>query len=143
MGSSHAKFQKLNKIIIKGELNELEELLKKEPNLIKDQFGSLKLTLLHVASQYNNFQIVELLLNYGSLINPLDFKNKTPLHYACMKCACNNEVKRESHLKVAELLILCGANHLALTADGRLPFSYLADFFTELNVLNVCCFFYI
>ena len=61
---------------------------------------SLKQTPLHLAAQYDHTDVVQLLIENGSELNPRDVNGCTPLHY----CATNG------HKESAECLLQHGAS---------------------------------
>lgn len=110
-------------MIIKNQLDELIEILKKENIDLsqKNEFGN---TPLHVAchSIYGiNVEIVKLLLKYPLDINAKGIDECTPLYYAVGK----------NDIKVAKILIDKGADVNIADKDGNTPLMIAVDMFED------------
>ncbi|CAN6211234.1 unnamed protein product [Urochloa humidicola] len=75
------------------------------------------LSLLHLACRVADLGMVELLLQYGAIVNSTDSRGQTPLHHCIMK---------GRHL-YAKLLLSRGADSQATDRDGRTALQYAID----------------
>lgn len=74
-----------------GEIEDVERLIAKEPNLVH-AFDNLNMTGLHWSALRNYSNQVDLLISNHSLINPLDCNHRTPLFLASRK-GCFESIK--------------------------------------------------
>jgi ankyrin repeat protein len=79
-----------------------------DPN---DREESRGRTPLHMAAEYGDIELVDLLIRYRADVNAPDRDRNTPLHYAVMR----------GHKHVAEFLLKNRANSNAQNKDGRTP----------------------
>ncbi|XP_010685091.2 ADP-ribosylation factor GTPase-activating protein AGD3 isoform X2 [Beta vulgaris subsp. vulgaris] len=90
----------------------------------KDPFRENSLdgcTLLHLACQYTDVGMVELLLQYGANINAVDSRGRTPLHH------CITERK----IDIAKVLLTRGASGNTMDQEGKSAMQLALDM--ELN----------
>lgn len=110
----------------------IEMLLKNnaDPNK-KDRRGQ---TVLHIAAEQGNAQIIEILVSYKADVNVADDNDCTPLHLAASKNI------GESHFDAIETLLKNNADFLTVDKTGKLPFqvydSRLTDLFSKYNQKN-------
>lgn len=95
--------------IKEGQVEKVQELLDKEPNLINimDSEGLLPI---HWAADRGHLKIIEQLIKKGASINSQDEDGQTPLHYAA---SCG-------HLDVVKYLISIGAESIK-DNNGMIP----------------------
>jgi len=79
-----------------------------DPN---DRDESRGRTPLHMAAEYGDMELVDLLIRYRADVNAPDRDRNTPLHYAVMR----------GHKHVAEFLLKNRANSNAQNKEGRTP----------------------
>lgn len=96
-----------------GDLDSCRSLLKESPSVVKNYYGEMYLTLLHIAAKHGHCRICKILIENGADVNASDesFFDK-PLHFAV----------REGHLGVCKFLIDSGAD---VNAIGGLHWSPL------------------
>ena len=82
---------------------------------------------LHIASEYGQFMVVQVLLTHQADANGRDWENWTPLHIASLN----------GDSKVARLLLEHGADVNSKTDDGSTPLFYALDSYIYLERLEV------
>jgi ankyrin repeat protein len=78
---SGAHFYKLPVAAIFGTLKDVGDLINEGAD-IDDFLGNSQLHGLHIAAQFSDMALAQLLINRGAYINAEDFNDKTPLEYA-------------------------------------------------------------
>jgi ankyrin repeat protein len=78
-------FAYLHMAVIKGHVKLTELLLQHNPALINEKHSKTGCTVLHIAVQSGNHELVRLLLKNGADISARDKQGSTPLHYAAHK----------------------------------------------------------
>lgn len=87
-------------------LKQVKQILKPSDLEILDEHG---LALIHWATDSNDVEILEYLLNMGCQVELRDAEQQTALHYA-VSCG---------HLECVNLLLKCGANMMAQDSAGQ------------------------
>ena len=108
--------QSFEKLIKKGELKKMDELITKDPSLI-NKVNKVGATPLHIAAGEGQYEIAELLIQKGASLDAQNNFNSTPLDYAI-------ESKK---IEVAELLVRKGANTSKFGFYGKTPLHYAAE----------------
>lgn len=100
--SNDESIKKLKNLIQNDNVEMLKYYLKKDANLVhlRDKKGN---TVLFKAVKLFNLKIIELLINYGAIVNCRNIKGDTPLHIAARDF-------RSTAQKITSLLISAGAN---------------------------------
>jgi ankyrin repeat protein len=106
----HYAAQERDLTVRRRRLDIVKLLLEKgaDPN---DREESRGRTPLHMAAEYGDIELVDLLIRYRADVNAPDRDGNTPLHYAVMR----------GHKHVAEFLLKNRANSNAQNKDGRTP----------------------
>lgn len=85
-------------------------------------------TLLHLATEARNLEIMRFLIREGSSVNALGHLNRTPLHYAA---------GGRSGKEAVELLIQSSANVSADDSYGNTPLHFAVNFSENLEVVEL------
>lgn len=112
-GMSCTVSENIHEIVKKDDKKKLVRLLRKNPELIntKDEFSR---TALHLATDCENNDIADLLIEKGAEIDVKDLNSKTPLHYAAIR----------NKVSMAELLLEKGADINSQDKDDFAPIHY-------------------
>ena len=72
----------IHDVVKRGDISQLEEMLKTDPKLISEKHGYLNETLLHEAVNMKNTDVALVLLHFGAQCDVGDSVSDTPLHRA-------------------------------------------------------------
>ena len=92
-------FAYLRMAVIKGHVKLTESLLQHNPDLIKEKHSKTGCTILHIAIQSGNPELVEVLLKAGANVSARDNQGNMPLHYAA----------HQNNLELVRILLRHGA----------------------------------
>ncbi len=92
-------FAYLRMAVIKGHVKLTESLLQHNPDLIKEKHSKTGCTILHIAIQSGNPELVEVLLKAGANVSARDKQGNMPLHYAA----------HQNNLELVRILLRHGA----------------------------------
>ena len=111
--------------VMKGKIRAIHSFIKEGVDVNeKNEVGD---TLLHIATGYNDYKIVRLLIENGANINAKDGHDQTPLHVACKV----NHGWGDNSLKLLKLLISAGAEVNAKNGDGNTSLHVVAGNYNE------------
>ncbi len=113
---NQSDFEKAVELINANDLKTLNKLL--ENNLDANITDGKKNTLLHIASEQGNVEIIELLLKFDAQVNIQNQNGKTPLHFAVL----------QNKKDAINLLIDNGADYKIQDNDGKTPLSHAKDY---------------
>lgn len=109
----------LDDLAAKGDHRGLGRLLNRgaDANKAASTPGKLGRLPLHASAASGHLKAVEVLLEFGALLDARDEAGETPLHY----------VSKTQHVPVATALLLNGADHTIRSHAGKLPTHLAAD----------------
>jgi len=133
----------LEKAVRRGDVTQVEKILKDAPELLAERYDS-RTTLLHVAAATGHLPVIELLIARGADIEASDARRRTPLLYAAThrrssaaRCLLDHGAKltardvdehtalhiavQDDHAATVALLIQHGANVNATLKQGTTP----------------------
>jgi len=99
-----------------GNVEEARKLLQADPSLVASRDGALNETPLHIAAEYGQKSVAELLLTFHADVDARDSRGHTPLHAAALVSWPHYG---EGQTDVAMVLIAHGADPNARVSGGK------------------------
>lgn len=108
---------KLFQAVEAGETNEVVEMLKEQPSLIKKE-NEYGLTLLGIAAHYGKFEVIQVLLQFGAEVNAI---SHSKLSFIPQNTALHAAIAGKKSIEVIELLLQNGADCNIVDSEGFTP----------------------